>query len=327
MTRLVFLLASILAITSAAGTARAQSAAARRSARAPVLDPASRAALAFLPFDTALVGSIHVDWARRSPMGQRLIDTLESDRDFRRVVQDLRKQVGFDYEEDIERVWLAVPARSLDGGDEIAFVARLTIDEKRFVKWLRRQHRRRLDTRRAGSSTYYVVRKTAWAFLDRRHLLIAHAGYVEEVLAAATGRVHNAAANRALVQAAAQAGRPDAHAWLAVLVPDSARTRLQQDVLTAPLADVRFAASRVRLGDVTQWRAQVETSRRESARQLVGVLRQMLDTAAASREVVAAGLAAALRGTAVAARGNTVHLRGSLPGARAGAVIDAVLAP
>jgi hypothetical protein len=323
MTRPVLLLASILAFTSASGTAHAQSAAARR----PVLDPASRAALAFLPFDIALVGSIHVDWARRSPQGQRLIEALEGDRDFRRAALDLRKQVGFDVERDIERVWVAMPVRALDGGDQIAFIARLAIDEKRLVKWLRRQHGRRLDKRRTGSSAYYVARKTAWAFLDRHHLLVTHADYVEEVLAAATGRAHNAAANRPLVLAAAQAGRPDAHAWLAILVPDSARTRLQNDVLTAPLADVRFAASRVRLGDVTQWRAQIKTSRRESARMLVGVLRQMIDTAAASREVVSAGLAGALRETAVAARGDTVHLQGSLPGARAGAVIDAVLAP
>ncbi|HKE19502.1 MAG TPA: hypothetical protein VKB80_31710, partial [Kofleriaceae bacterium] len=165
----------------------------------PVLDPASRTALAHLPFDTALVASIHVADARQTPIGRRVLAALERDRAIEEVAADLRKQVGFDYRRDLERVWLAMPSAALDGGDQVAFLARLTIDQERFVKWLRHQRGRDLAERRTGAVTYYVAGDTAWAFLDREHMLIAHTSYVEQVLAVAAGRKHSAAANRPLV--------------------------------------------------------------------------------------------------------------------------------
>jgi hypothetical protein len=297
------------------------------STAAPALDAASRAALAFLPFDTALFASIDVAEARRSPMGRRVLARLERDRTFLRVTAELRRRVGFDYRRDIERVWLAMPPGAFDGGEQVAFIARLTIDQARFVEWLRRARGDQLAARQVGSTTYYAAGDIAWAFLDRETMLVAHASYVEEVLRATSGRRHTADANRPLMLAVAEAGRPGAHAWLAVLLPEQVRTRLRQGALTSTLADVRWTAGRLTLGDVTRWRGQVKTSRRESAQALVAVLRQMLDTAAASHALVEAGLSAAVRQTAVAARGDAVELEGSLPGARAGAVVDAVLAP
>lgn len=260
-------------------------------------------------------------------MGRRVLAGLERDRAFQRVTRDLRARVGFDYRRDIERVWLAMPPRAFDGGDQVAFIARLTIDQTRFVEWLRRARGDELSARQLGSTTYYVAGDIAWAFLDREHMLVARAGYVEDVLRASTGRKHTAAANRPLVLAAAEAARPGAHAWFAVLLPEQVRSRLRDGALTAALADVRWTAGRLTLGDVTRWRGQVKTTRRESAQALVAVLRQMIDTAAGSHELVEAGLSSALRQTAVAARGDRVEIEGSLPGARAGAVVDAVLAP
>lgn len=326
MTRPLLLVPALaLAILAAAGPpALAQP---PPSTAAPALDAASRAALSLLPFDTALFASIHVAEARRSPMGRRVLAGLERDRTFQRVAAELRRRVGFDYRRDLERVWLAMPPGAFDGGAQVAFLARLTIDQDRFIGWLRRARGDQLAARRVGSSTYYAAGDIAWAFLDRETMLVAHAGYVEEVLRASTGSKHTAAANRPLLLAVAEAARPDAHAWLAVLLPEQLRARLRQDALTAALADVRWTAGWLTLGDVTRWRGQVKTTRRESAHALVAVLRQMIDTAAGSRDVVGAGLSAALRQTAVAVRGDTVELEGSLPGARAGAVVDAVLAP
>jgi hypothetical protein len=324
MIRLLVPLALIVLLATGGAHAYAQP---PPSTAAPALDAASRAALARLPFDTALFASIHVAEARRSPMGRRVLAGLERDRAFSRVTAELRRRVGFDYRRDIERVWLAMPPGAFDGGDQVAFIARLTIDQARFLAWLRRARGDELAARRVGSSTYHTAGDIAWAFLDRETLLVAHASYVEEVLRASTGSRHTAAANRPLMLAIAQAGRPDAHAWLAVLLPEQVRTRLRQGALTSALADVRWTAGRLTLGDVTRWRGQVKTSRRESAQALVAVLRQMIETAAASHQLVEAGLSAALRRTAIAARGDTVELEGSLPGARAGAVVDAVLAP
>jgi hypothetical protein len=324
MIRLLVPLALIVLLATGGAHAYAQP---PPSTAAPALDAASRAALARLPFDTALFASIHVAEARRSPMGRRVLAGLERDRAFSRVTAELRRRVGFDYRRDIERVWLAMPPGAFDGGDQVAFIARLTIDQARFLAWLRRARGDELAARRVGSSTYHTAGDIAWAFLDRETLLVAHASYVEEVLRASTGSRHTAAANRPLMLAIAQAGRPDAHAWLAVLLPEQVRTRLRQGALTSALADVRWTAGRLTLGDVTRWRGQVKTSRRESAQALVAVLRQMIDTAAGSHQLVEAGLSAALRRTAIAARGDAVELEGSLPGARAGAVVDAVLAP
>ncbi|HWM85838.1 MAG TPA: hypothetical protein VNO33_08365 [Kofleriaceae bacterium] len=289
----------------------------------PALDPASKAALARLPFDTALVASVHVAAAARTPVGARLLAALEQRGDFRRAAAELRSKVGFDYRRDIEQLWLAMPPGALDGEPRVAFIARLSIDQARFLAWLRKRSGRRLSQRKLGPITYHVVGDIAWAMLDPKHLLLAHAVHIEEVLRAASGAKHSAAANRPLVLAAASAGT-GAHAWLAVLLPDPVRSRLRQDALTAQLAEVRWTAGRITLGGVTRWRGQVKTTRRDSARGLVAVLKQMLEAAAASDEVSAAGLSTALRQTSVSADGDVVRFQGSLPPAQAGAVLDRV---
>jgi hypothetical protein len=327
MTRHILLASALALAASAAAGAQAGARPSAPPAPEPVLDAASRTAFARLPFDTALVASVHVAEARQTPIGRRVMAALERDRAFQQVAGDLRKEVGFDYRRDLERVWLAMPSAALDGGDQVAFLARLTIDQDRFVKWLRHRRARDLSERKTGAVTYYMAGDTAWAFLDRDHLLIAHTSYIEQVLAVASGRKHSAAANRPLLLAAAEASRPGAHAWLAVLVPEPVRNRLRESALTASLSEVRWTAGRLTLGEEARWRGQVKTSRRESAQALVAVFKQMVETAATSHQIEAAGMSAALRQTAIAADGDVVNLEGSLPGAHAGAVLDAVLAP
>jgi hypothetical protein len=292
-------------------------------ARAPELDPASRAALARLPFDTALVGSVHLAALRRLPLGRRLLAALERDRDFQQLLAELRQKVGFDHQRDLERVWVAMPPAAFDGSGQIAFVARLSIDQERMRSWLRRKGGRGFAERRLGHAVYYLVDGAAWAFLDRDHLLVARVDYVDDVLRAASGRRHSAAANRALLTAAAAAGG-DAHAWLAVLLPEATRTELRRDPLTAALADVRWISGEIALGDVTRWRARLKTSRRESARALLDMMKQMIEAAAGSREVAALRLSDPIRATRVAAEGEIVLLEGSLARAAADAVVEAL---
>ncbi len=290
----------------------------------PLVDPSTRAALARLPYDTAVVGSLDLRQALRSPSGKRLFAALQREPEFRKAAAELDR-IGFSVQRHVERLWIAMPAATLDGAEEFAFVIRLSVDRDRFLGWLRGRGGRELVERKLGGSVYYTAGDLAWAFLGADHLLIAHASYVDEVLRAAGDGKHSASANRPLLIAASAASGSGDPLWLAVLVPDAVRARLRDQALTAQLADVRWLAGHAQFGAATEWRAQLRTTRADSARTLVGVLQQMIEAAAA--DLASAGLADAMRKTRLTAEGNAVRIEGSLPGARTAAAIGAVLAP
>jgi hypothetical protein len=301
------------------------------AAAGPELDPVTRAALGRLPFDVALVGAIDVGSAALSPAGKRLLAALEREGGLRRATAELRRaaiDVGAPRERPseslipkrpgvprwgkIDRVWLALPPSAFAGGDQYAFLAELDTDPARFIARLRKRGGQRLAERRFGAITYYALGDAAWAFVGPRHLVVAHVGYIEEVLRAATGQAHSAATNRALVAAVLAAGRPPgAHAWLAALVPDTARADLRRDPQTSALADVRWTAGHVTLSGETRWRAEVKVSRVAGAAPLAAALRQMI--AAAEPDLTRAGLAAAMAATTVSAERDVALLEGSLP--------------
>lgn len=289
----------------------------------PLVDPSTRAALARLPFDTAVVGSLDVAEALRSPGGRRLYAALQREPEFRRAAAELDR-IGLSVQRDIQRIWIALPASALDGSEEFAFVTRVKIDRDRFLPWLRNKAGSELVERRQGGTVYHAAGDTAWAFLDAEHLLVARVSYVEKVLRASSGK-HSASANRPLLIAASAAARSGDHLWLAVLIPETARARLRDGALTAQLGDVRWVAGHMQLGGSIEWRAHLRTSRADSARAVVGVLQQMIEVAAG--DLAAAGLADALRKTQVTAEGTAVKLAGTLPGARILRFVEAVLAP
>jgi len=313
---------------SAAAPPFPRSVAVLRPARAAAeLDPASRAALARLPFDTAIVASLDLAAARRTQAGQHLLSALERARAVQKVAAELRARVGFDVQRDLARLWVALPSGAFAGADRSVLVAELTIDQARFLDWLRRRIGNGFAERRAGQLVYYVANDAALAFVDQTHMLITQSSYIEEALRVASGARHSAAANRPLVTVAAAAARPDAHAWFAVLVSDGVRADLRQGALTASLSDVQWTTAALTFDSVTRWQGDVRTSKSASATALAPVLRQMIEVAARSEAVAAAGLADAIGKTRVAADRETVHLEGSLPRAQASAALKAVLEP
>jgi hypothetical protein len=214
-------------------------------------DRATAAALAKVPGDVAFVASVDVARARKTRAYRKLPAEL------RRDAERLR----------VERAWIVMPASAFGGARQMALLATTPIDEAEFLAYIDRKPK--VVAKKAHGRTYYLTGDHAWAYLDGQ-ILLAPPDYVERVLEtdgpAATDSVE-------LMTAVAAADRAGAHAWMAMVLPESARAELRKQSVVASLADIRWIAGRITIDRGARFAAEIRAGSAASAEAIGSLLR------------------------------------------------------
>lgn len=285
-----------------------------RAASAETLDATTKAALSRLPGDALLVAAIDVKAARRTAVFRKLAAAAERDAKAKIGIATMKKSAGFDYRRDVDRVWLVVPSDAAAGRERMAFLAKGTIDQARFLTWLKTSEK--AEAKRAGTLTYYRTSDSAWAFLGDGWLLLAHPDYVEKVLEAHARGAGRAIDDAALMTAVRAAARPSSHAWLATVIPAQLRSKLREETFTRSFADLEWSAASATFGKSVRFRGEVRATTAEAASALAGALNMVVQMAAGNKELADAGLATAVGATAISAKDRTVSFSGSMPASK-----------
>jgi hypothetical protein len=188
---------------------------------------------------------------RESPLMQRLSALAADDPEDQRIIHGFTARTGLDPFKHIDRLVAAFPEEARrDGAFGLLFEGD-HFDQQRLLDYARdeaRQRGRSLGSRARGKLTLWSSGAdpgdVAGFFLDRRRFVLGGGGWGERMADLAGGTATpgtSAAANQALVALAERVGR-DRAVWLAAVVPQATRARLQ--------ADPRFGvqASVMRLG-------------------------------------------------------------------------------
>lgn len=308
--RLGFGLAAVLSIASA-GAARADS-----------IDATTRAALSRLPGNALLVASLDVKAARKTALFRRIASAAEKNKDFKSGVTSLKGEVGFDYKRDIERVWLVVPSDAASGRERMAFLAKGKVDQARFLTWLKKS---KAEKGSAGKLTYYKSNDSAWAFLGDGWLLVASPDYVEQVLTAHGSGSGRAIDDAGLMVAVRAAAGSSSHAWLATVMPSAMKSKLRDEAFTRTFADLEWSAASATFGKTIKFRGQVRAATVEAASAVAGLMNQMVQMAAAKKDVADAGLSSAFSSAAITSKDRTVSFSGSVAASKLAAAVGRLI--
>lgn len=146
--------------------------------------PATELGLGWLPSESSVVASVHVNELREQAWLAELLGQaapVEQEPDYREFIA----ATGFDYARDLDRLWLAVvPTES---GGELMGIAQGRFEQAKIVAYARQQEAQQVSL--AGVVAYVVERaeprrRFAFAFLDQKQLAFAETqGGIENILA------------------------------------------------------------------------------------------------------------------------------------------------
>jgi hypothetical protein len=270
--------------------------------------------LAAFPGEARTVVAVDFARVRASPLWQRLAALAADDPEDQRIIQGLVARTGLDPFEDIRRLVAAFPEEARrDGAFGLVFHGD-HLDQDRLLDYARDEARQRghsLGSRpRAGFTLWSAGGDAAVAgfFLDRRRFVLGGGGWAERMADLAGGAAPpsaSAGANAALVALAERVGR-DRAVWLAAVVPEATRARLQADPRFGTQASVMRLGAGLDLAPGLRGKLSAELNNAADARALVARADQFLRAARKSPRALLLGAGPYLDGIRVAADGAEV---------------------
>jgi hypothetical protein len=291
------------------------------SARAEV-DATTQAALARLPGNALIVASLDVKAVRKTAMFRKAASAAEKDAELKSGAAALRAQVGFDYKRHLDRLYLVVPADAIDGAERMAFLAKVTVNQARFLTWLRTVEK--VEEKSSSKITWYKADDSAIAFLGDGWVLVAHTNYVDEILKAHASGAGRAIDDGQMMAAVRSAARGKNHAWIASVLPAAMRSKLKGDTFTSSLGDLEWSAGAATFGKKVVFRGEMRAATAESATSIAGLLTQMVQLVAGSKDLADAGLTTAVSGAVISSKDRTVSISGSIASSKLSAAMGRI---
>jgi len=267
----------------------------------------TRAALALVPADAAIVLSLDLERLRGQPMWTTLLSLLA--KDAKHMLDRFAAGTGLDLTRQLRHVLIALPSERQNDGRFVLIADADRLDEARVTAWLQAQ---------LGEKTAAYVRGHNQVVISRG----AWSGAMA-TLASASKLTPSAADDPELRRLCARAAGEHS-LWLAAVVPAAVRRALMQEARFPDVASIARASGFVDLDGGAHAELVAELSSTADATDLARRLAVHLNQAKRDPEMLVRGLAPYFEGMRIVAHDARVHATLDLSGVQLGECIERI---